>query len=426
MDFIYIAGINRSGGSLLARLFDGHKDFASYPMEVAFKRDYTSYGFLDKITGSPFYIPDFQENTDPIEYFEANQEIISYAWGKETSGKFGVRKNYLEKAFYEKSIKTNFDHEQYLDKLKKYCLGSKFNQQFYEAKHRAYFESWDNGAHYNNPKYVVTHASSGLFLSNFGKYFEDFKNSFILIPIRDCLGYVAAEKTRIARRFFGSRRFAKPLPPNMFIKMFDLYDLNSLLNTWLISISRIKLLQEKFNTTGRLITYRFEKLVENPSNAMKILSKKLGTNYEDILISPTLCGQKWLGNSQQGENNGINSKPNEYVRDVLREDEIKFIKSKINNINDIIESQKSFEVNFENLDNKYFFDIANQRNASSDICAWSLYCALGFAGFRKLKLTKSNHISLLAYFFSIFVMICHIPRLLKQRFFPGLGKQNYT
>ena len=34
MDFIFIAGINRSGGSLLARLFDGHKDFASYPMEV--------------------------------------------------------------------------------------------------------------------------------------------------------------------------------------------------------------------------------------------------------------------------------------------------------------------------------------------------------------------------------------------------------
>ena len=36
MDFIFIAGINRSGGSLLARLFDGHKDFASYPMEVGF------------------------------------------------------------------------------------------------------------------------------------------------------------------------------------------------------------------------------------------------------------------------------------------------------------------------------------------------------------------------------------------------------
>ena len=36
MKFIFIAGINRSGGSLLARLFDGHPKIASYPMEVAY------------------------------------------------------------------------------------------------------------------------------------------------------------------------------------------------------------------------------------------------------------------------------------------------------------------------------------------------------------------------------------------------------
>ena len=96
MNFIYIAGINRSGGSLLARLFDGHKEFASYPMEVGYKFDYTSYGFLDKITGTPTYIPEFDENINPIDYFNAEKEIIHYKWGKESSGKFGVRKNYLE------------------------------------------------------------------------------------------------------------------------------------------------------------------------------------------------------------------------------------------------------------------------------------------------------------------------------------------
>jgi len=426
MNFIFIAGINRSGGSLLGRLFDGHKDFSSYPMEVGFKFDYNSYGFLDKITGSPFYIPDFDNSVDPSEYFEANKEVISYKWGKETSGKFGVRANYLEKAYYEKSIKTNFNHKLYIEKLNKYCLGSKSNQELYEGKHKAYFESWDNSAYFKDPKYIVTHASSGLFLSDFGKYFNDFKNSFIFIPIRDCIGYVAAEKTRIARRFFGSRRFAKPLPPDTLIKMFNAYDLNALLNTWLISISRIKLLQEKYDKTNKLVTYRFEKLVENPSSAMKILSKKLDVNYEDTLISPTLCGKKWLGNSQQGQNNGINPKPNQYYKNVLREDEIEFINSKIKNIDKIIQEQKNFEVNFKDLDDKYFFDIKNQRKASSDVRTWSLYCALGFAGFRKLKLSKSNSVSLIAYFFSIFVMIYHIPRLLKQKLFPGLGKQNYT
>ena len=115
MDFVFIAGINRSGGSLLARLFDGHKDFVSYPMEVGFKFDNTSYGFLDKITGTPTYIPDFNENINPVKYFDAEKEIISYKWGEETSGKFGIRKNYLEKAFYEKSIETDFNYDLTLD-----------------------------------------------------------------------------------------------------------------------------------------------------------------------------------------------------------------------------------------------------------------------------------------------------------------------
>ena len=300
------------------------------------------------------------------------------------------------------------------------------NQKLFEGKHKAYFESWDNGAYFNNPKYVVTHDSNGLFLSDFNKYFSEFKNSFILVPIRDCIGYVAAEKTRIARRFFGSKRFSKPLPPNFLIKKFDAYDLNSIINTWLISISRIKLLQEKTNSKNNLITYRFEKLAEQTSDSMKILSNKLKINYENNLLSPTLCGNKWLGNSQQGKNYGINPKPNLYFKNILREDEINQIKSKIQYIDRAIQEQTSFEVDFKNLDDKYFFDITNQRKASLNTDTWSIYCALGYSGFRKLKLSKSNHISLIAYIFSIFVMICHFPRLLKQRLFPGLGKQNYT
>lgn len=426
MDFVFIAGINRSGGSLLARLFDGHKDFASYPMEVGFKFDNTSYGFLDKITGTPTYIPDFDENIDPVEYFDADKEIISYTWGKETSGKFGIRKNYLEKAFYEKTVKTDFNHELYLHKLNKYCREIKSNQELFEGKHKAYFESWDNGAYFNNPKFIVTHDSNGLFLSDFDQFFKEFKNSFILVPIRDCIGYVAAEKTRIARRFFGSKRFSNPLPPNFLIKKFDAYDLNSIITTWLVSVSRIKLLQENNNSGKKLFTYRFEKLVKQPENSMKILSNKLNINYEENLISPTLCGKKWLGNSQQGKNNGINSNPNQYFEKILRKDEVEQIKIRVKEIDQIIQEQDSFEVNLKDLNDRYFFDIKNHRAAAENVKTWSIYCALGYSGFRKLKLSKSNHISLIAYFFSIFVMIWHFPRLLKQKLFPGLGKQNYT
>jgi len=55
-----------------------------------------------------------------------------------------------------------------------------------------------------------------------------------------------------------------------------------------------------------------------------------------------------------------------------------------------------------------------------------LYCAFAFSGFRKLKLTNISTLAFAALVFKIVVRICHIPRLFKQRYFKGLGKQNYT
>ena len=104
-NFIHIMGINRSGGSLLARLLEGNEKVVSYPMEVGFKFKDNLFGFVDKITGSPIYIPDFSPNIDILDYFDVKKKIHpTYKWGKEKSEALGIRKNYLEKAFYEKNI----------------------------------------------------------------------------------------------------------------------------------------------------------------------------------------------------------------------------------------------------------------------------------------------------------------------------------
>ena len=89
-------GINRSGGSLLARLLEGNEKVVSYPMEVGFKFKEDLFGFVDKLTGSPKYIPDFDPKVDILDYFDAKQKINPvHKWGKEKSEAVGVRKNYL-------------------------------------------------------------------------------------------------------------------------------------------------------------------------------------------------------------------------------------------------------------------------------------------------------------------------------------------
>ena len=59
----------------------------------------------------------------------------------------------------------------------------------------------------------MSHDSGGLYLTNIDKFFEVYHGSRFIVPIRDVLGYIASEKVRLARIYFGSRRFNKPILP---------------------------------------------------------------------------------------------------------------------------------------------------------------------------------------------------------------------
>ena len=50
---IFIGAINRSGGSLLPRLLDGHKNIVSYPLELPFFHDNSYYKISDNYAGIP-------------------------------------------------------------------------------------------------------------------------------------------------------------------------------------------------------------------------------------------------------------------------------------------------------------------------------------------------------------------------------------
>ena len=89
------------------------------------------------------------------------------------------------------------------------------------------------------------------------------------MPVRDVLGYVASEKVRLARIYFGSRRFNKPILPYFLIKRFKEYDLKAKIRNWNTSITRIHLLQKRFDIDRNFIAYSNENLVLNTSNVMK-------------------------------------------------------------------------------------------------------------------------------------------------------------
>ncbi len=387
--FIFIANqACRTGGNLLNRLFDGNKKIATYPTEIGFKLNKNLIKDNLKIIGAPTFIPKFEKNIDPVDFFELEKDYQNYKNAENSHIYIGIRKNYLEKSYYEKKIKTDFDFVKYFKNIKEYCSGASNNQELYYSKHKAYFHSWDNGIYWNDPNYIVTQDSNGLFLTNYDRFFSDFTGSIVFVPIRNCFGYVASEKIRIAKRYLGGRRFAKPSPPNFIIKKFNEYDLRSLINTWRVSLDRVKILQEKFRE--KIFVLQLENLTENTQKVMEDIFSKLNTTVEEVNFEPTICGKKWLGNSHMGKIKGIKKNPNNYIHEVLRQDEIDYISKKINKITDILKTKNESFVDLTNIEDKYFFDVSKQRNLSKDNDSWILYNSFYFQGYRKLKLKKQD------------------------------------
>jgi hypothetical protein len=428
-NYIYIASINRSGGSLLARLLDGHPDIASYPLELRYPIAMDVYPFVDYLTGTPRYIREIsaEEKVDLLEYFDIPQQKQDpiYKWGKERSDPIGVRQNYVEKERYDR-VETSFEYHQYIEDLKSFAPSIKTVQDAYNAKDIAYFDAWDKGAHKGAMKFVVWHDSGGIFLVDFSQYFEQFPESLVVFPIRHVFGYIGSEKTRLARRYYGSRRFPKFPMPNILVKHFSAYDLDALIRTWLVEITRGVLLQEKFGVNDKFLVYRYENLVERPESVMRYLCEKIQIPFEKTLLNPTIIGQPWSGSSHQGRQAGINLGLSNYYREVLTQDEIDKIYEHCSPILEHLESDIETPTDLTKIQKNDLYDYDYQKYYSSDKRAWALYSAFSFNSSRRTLIGTPNGWALFAYLYSKLIAIVHIPRLLRQRWFPGRGKQNYT
>lgn len=425
---IHVISINRSGGSLLVRLLDNHPEILAYPKEIGFQIDESISPFVDKITGSPIQIRDFEyaKKNGPLKYFNLTKKKLNpvHKLGQEKSDDIGVRKNYVEKVFYG-NFKTDFDYDSFIRMIESNFSNCKNLSDLYDLKHLSYFTAWEKGKYINQFNYVVTHESGGLFLQDIKKFFKEFQNSILIIPVRDIKGYVAAEKIRIARRIFGSKRFSGFKPPNFFVKNFDYYDLENLVNTWLVSITRIKLIQEKFDNE-KIYTYRLENLTKNTENIMQDISKFCGFKFHKTLLEPTIVGENWQGNSHLGPNQGVRPNPSYYVEKILTKKELNFIEKKCSELQDIINENTEGKLNLKIHDSKYFFDYKFQSKYFDNRELIAMYYALAFKGYRKPPFKSSSFSMLLAFLFSKLQFILHLPRLIKLKLFPGRGKQNYT
>jgi len=425
---IYLGTINRSGGSLFCRLMDGHPDVASYPKELEFPDNNKIAPNMESVTGLPRYISSFEELSSDIFNLTGTPDKKTdpmHKWGKERSDTIGVRKNYIEKEFYGK-VKTDFDFDLFTNEFKRLASEANNINEIWDARHKAYFKAWENNKYSGTMKFLVWHDSAGFYISNHKKFFEEFPNSFWIYPLREIHGFIASEKTRIARRFYGSRRFPKIKMNNYFIKKFNNYDLNAHINSWMSAVTRVFLFQNCYGVNDKFIVYSYENLVRNTEDVMKSISNQIGLNFNSSLLHPTIAGNSWGGSSHQGKQKGVNSKLSNYYKEVLSNEEIQIIDERSNQLIKFIRENNSTPLDLRSVNTNNLYDFEYQNRFFEDEDKMAMYSYIINANRRRIPVNAPKISSIFAYIYSKIIRIIHIPRLIKQRYFPSFGKQNYT
>lgn len=248
-NLVLISQIQRSGGSLLSQLFDGHSKILAYPSELIL--------------------------TDPK--WDWTKKFIFYCFKQQNIKKYALSKNYNRPSSIKWNKKYYFDFNLFLqkkifDERKKKDLRLNFD---------AYFTSFFNSyLSYNDKKKINKKKIISAFLPRFILKKKNIKIFFQLYPegkiisiIREPLSWLASATKH------SSTTYSNP---------------NKSLTLWLKSA---KFSYENKNKDKNILIFTFEELVGNTPDTMKKILKFLNLKFERTLLFPTFNGKKILSDS---------------------------------------------------------------------------------------------------------------------------------
>lgn len=283
---ILINSLHRSGGSLLARLFDDYPNCYSLPFEY-------QYNIGPKVN---FPFDEIVSNNDRLALIKKNFEKYQ-------------NKNHFSKD-KQNNFRFNFDYKSF----KKRC-NSDFKKLNNKCTHNIFLPivltNFYNSLGFEvKPDLLVNHLSMS-FMANPQEFFNLYKNSYIIQTTRDFFSWYCSVKYH----------FQIPKEDYLYIDV--------CFNLWKFSNTIGLLNSNKFQN---YYTLSYEDIVKNKTQVLKSLAAKIGIKYDKNLINPTLFGQPWLGNSSiDREIGGIkNSQLNRYEVK-LTKNEKDYIFSLLNN-----------------------------------------------------------------------------------------------
>jgi hypothetical protein len=248
--FVLISQIQRSGGSLLGQLFDGHPQCFAHPHELK----------IGPPTGQNAWPAiDLNESPDLIFMKLFESKSVSFLKNGFTKGNHSQT--------YPFFIIPSLQADIFREYLK--SSGLKSARDAFDAYFTAYFNSWlDLQYKYHPDKRVITGFAPGIArkLKNTRNFFNAYPDGLLISLIRDPMSwYASAKRQQGKRRKFGT--------------------LESAMDWW--KRSSEAMLSNRETYRDRMVILDFDRLVNDTEEVMKYLSGRMGIDFDECLLEPT-------------------------------------------------------------------------------------------------------------------------------------------
>ncbi|MBW2119202.1 MAG: sulfotransferase [Deltaproteobacteria bacterium] len=248
---ILVSQIQRSGGTLLSQLLDGHSELHAHPYEL-------------KIGHPSKYIwPDIRLDSDPETWFEILFEDVVIKLFRD-----GYQKGRKDDESFPFIFLPYIQRRIFLDYLRRFRSVSL--RDVFDGYMTSFFNAWiDNHNNVGHKKYVSAF-TAGLATNkqSVDRFFEVYPDGYMISIIRD------------PKNWYPSALRHRP----------DEYsDVDKGLDFWNRNAKAI--LRNKEEYSDRVCIIKFEDLVGRTEDIMRFLCSYVGIGFEDIAVVPTF--NKW-------------------------------------------------------------------------------------------------------------------------------------
>ncbi len=263
---VLISQIQRSGGSLLSQLFDGHPEVHPHPHELML-------GYNKK-----YVWPRIDLNEHPERWFQIlfENKVIKHT-------REGYKKGGRDKESFPFNFNPYLQHKIFLKYID--SAQSLMQRTVFDAYMTSYFGAWLDYQNHSGKKKIVTAFTPRLSFKqeNMEIFFEVYPDGRIISLVRDPRNWFPSA-SRHGSKLYGDIKLA--------------------LQQW--NESAQAMLRNKKMYGDRICLLKFEDLVAETEAVMRYLAKFLDIKFDDILVVPTFNNLPIKAHTSfKSENHGI-------------------------------------------------------------------------------------------------------------------------